>query len=75
MKTFAVGLFKAKCLALIDDVNQTKEPIIITKHGKPKVKIIPYDSEKDMVQKPLKGAATYIGDVVSPLDEAWDAAQ
>ena len=27
--------FKAKCLKLVDEVARTREPIIVTKHGKP----------------------------------------
>lgn len=33
--------FKAKCLQLIDHVAETGEPIVITKHGKPKVRLEP----------------------------------
>ena len=32
--------FKAKCLALIDEVAESGEPIIITKRGKDKVQLI-----------------------------------
>lgn len=73
MKTLAAAKFKAQCLALIDDVAQTREPIVITKHGKPLVKLVPIDSTKDVDYKPLKGLATYIGDIVSPIDEEWEA--
>ncbi len=75
MEILAAGKFKAQCLALIDKVAQTREPIIITKYGKPMVKIVPIDASKDLNQKPLKGVATYIGDIVSPVDEEWEAAR
>lgn len=73
MKAFAAAKFKAQCLALIDSVAQNHEPIIITKHGKPMVKVVPIDESKDINLKPLKGVATYIGDIVSPIDEEWEA--
>lgn len=73
MKTLAAAKFKAQCLALIDDVAQNREPIIVTKYGKPLVKVVPIDINKDINKKPLKGAATYIGDIVSPIDEEWEA--
>ena len=73
MKTLAAAKFKAECLALIDTISQNHEPIIITKHGKPMVKVVPVDENIDVNQKPLKGAATYIGDIVSPIDEKWEA--
>jgi prevent-host-death family protein len=34
MKTFKVTEFKAKCLALLRDAQETGEPITITLHGK-----------------------------------------
>jgi prevent-host-death family protein len=34
MRTMAAGEFKAKCLAVMDEVNETGEPIQITKRGK-----------------------------------------
>ena len=73
MLKVAAGKFKAQCLALINHVAQSHETIIITKHGKPMVKVVPLDQKKDMKQKDLKNVATYIGDLVSPIDEAWEA--
>jgi len=73
VKTLAASKFKAQCLALIDSVAQSRETIIITKYGKPMVKVVPIDESKDIDLKPLKGVATYIGDIVSPIDEEWEA--
>ena len=75
MKTLAVGKFKAQCLALINHVAQSHEPIIITKYGKPMVKVVPIDRKKDNNEKPLKNAATFIGDIISPIDEDWEASK
>ena len=41
MKQMPAGEFKAKCLAIMDRVSKTGEPIVITKHGKPVAKLIP----------------------------------
>ena len=73
MKKVAAGKFKAQCLALIDEITQTHETVIVTKHGKPMVKVIPFESNKDTDHKPLKGAATFIGDIISPIDDEWEA--
>jgi prevent-host-death family protein len=35
--------FKERCLALLDLVAKTKEPVVITKHGKPVAKPVPID--------------------------------
>ena len=37
----AAGVFKAKCLAIMDQVLQTGLPVLITKHGKPVAKLVP----------------------------------
>jgi PHD/YefM family antitoxin component YafN of YafNO toxin-antitoxin module len=33
MKKMPAGEFKARCLAIMDDVNATGEPVLITKRG------------------------------------------
>ena len=75
MKTIGAGKFKAQCLALLDEVAQTNEILVITKHGKPIAKLLPYDSEKQDSETPLKGLATFIGDIVSPIGVDWEAAK
>lgn len=37
------------------------------------VKIIPFETTKNIEHKPLKRAATFIGDIISPIDEEWEA--
>lgn len=77
MKTMAAGNFKAKCLAVIDEVHDRHEEVIITKRGKPMAKLIPIDQK---AEKPddffgfMEGWAKITGDVLSPVDpaESWD---
>jgi len=38
------GEFKAKCLQLIDDVAERRQPLIITKRGQPLAKLVPIDT-------------------------------
>jgi prevent-host-death family protein len=62
-RRMAVGEFKAKCLALIDEVNETGEEIVITKRGKPKAKLIPFRlPKKDPFFGRLKGIIEIVGD-------------
>ena len=68
--------FKAKCLGLLDKVGVTREPIIITKRGKPVAKVVPVEQE---VQPPnhfgyMADTITIQGDIVSPMMEDWEAA-
>jgi len=43
MRTIAAGEFKAKCLAILDEVNESGEAIIVTKRGKPVARVSPHD--------------------------------
>jgi prevent-host-death family protein len=41
MKTIAAGAFKVQCLAIMDEVRATGEPVVITKRGIPVAKVVP----------------------------------
>ena len=41
MRTIAAGEFKAKCLAVMDEVQATGQPVVVTKRGKPVVRLTP----------------------------------
>lgn len=64
--------FKAKCLALIDEVAATGESVIVTKHGKP-TELVPYRSAQKSPFGIWKGKVEITGDIISPLDVEWDA--
>jgi prevent-host-death family protein len=51
MKKVAAGAFKAKCLAVMDDVqaNGKRETVVITKHGRPVLKLVPVDAPKNVL--------------------------
>jgi prevent-host-death family protein len=65
--------FKDSCLQLIDRVQQTREEIVVTKHGRPVAKLVAFEEGKVSIFGLLAGSVTIHGDIVSPLDEAWDA--
>lgn len=68
------GEFKAKCLQLMDEVEKSKQEIVITKYGKPVAKLVPYTAERKPICGSLKGQLTFIGDIVSPVDEDdWES--
>jgi prevent-host-death family protein len=66
MKKMAAGVFKANCLAVMDDVQAKHETIVITKHGKPVAKLVPVEPQGDDIFGFLRGKVTITGDVVSP---------
>jgi prevent-host-death family protein len=65
--------FKAKCLKLMDEVAKTKQPITITKRGKPIAQLVPTSASKPPVFGCMKGTVLFEGDIISPLDEEWSA--
>lgn len=66
--------FKAHCLALLEQVRETRQPLLVTRHGKPVVEISPYAPKDATHTNPLKGSVLYQGDLISPIDERWDSA-
>lgn len=67
------GKFKAKCLKLMDKVHRTKRKIIITKRNKPIAQLVPIEEKSEELFGKLKGTVRIVGDIISPIDEAWDA--
>jgi prevent-host-death family protein len=73
-RTMPAGLFKSKCLAVMDEVQAKCESVIITKHGKPVAKLVPVDPEQDDFYGFMKGKGKILGDIVSPIipPEDWE---
>ena len=62
-REIAAGEFKAKCLAIIDEVNQTGQEVVITKRGRPMAKVIPFEAATvDSLFGRLKGIVEIVGD-------------
>ena len=65
--------FKAECLKLMDEVEKTRRPIIITKHGRPVAQLAPVPADTDSMFGYMKGTVRVTGDVTMPLDVEWSA--
>lgn len=66
------GQFKTHCLQLIDQVNQSRKPLIITKHGKPLAKLSPFDENPPSLFGCMKGTVIIKGDIVEGTGEIWE---
>lgn len=75
MRKMKASEFKAKCLKLMDEVAETGEPVVITKNGKPVSQLVPYRHKPKTLLGVTKDSMVISGDVVSPLDEEWEADQ
>jgi prevent-host-death family protein len=73
MKQMRASAFKARCLAVMDDVQATGEPVIVTKRGKPVVKVVPVKTEHDDIFGSMADQVEIVGDIESPVVplKAW----
>lgn len=65
--------FKAKCLQLMDEVAHEGSEIVITKHGKPISRLVPYRESPKSLFGAGRGRMKIVGDIISPVDVEWDA--
>jgi len=74
MKKIAAGEFKARCLAIMDTVRDSGEPVLITKHGKPVAKLVPAGKNTDEIFGYMVGKVRVVGDIVGPVTplEDWE---
>ena len=67
MKQMRASAFKARCLKVMEEIQETGEPVIVTKRGKPVVKVIPIRPEKDDIFGYMAGKVKIVGDIESPV--------
>ena len=74
-RTIPAGEFKNRCLALMDEVNETGEEIVITKHGKPVSRLVPAEESKPQMWGRNRDQIRIVGDIMSPVvpAEEWEA--
>ncbi|MCC6210695.1 MAG: type II toxin-antitoxin system Phd/YefM family antitoxin [Burkholderiales bacterium] len=75
MKTLQASQFKAQCLALLDEVARTGEPVLVTKHGRPLAELRPHRKPRAKSLFGLhKDKIKIKGDIISPIGtELWEA--
>ena len=76
MQEIAISEFKAKCLAILARVEKTKEPIRITRHGKPVAEVVPAAPEVDRasLMGSMRDSIQILGDIISPAtdEDEWE---
>jgi prevent-host-death family protein len=72
-RTIKASEFKAKCLAVLDEVERTRQTVVITKRGKPVAELVPHSAEKPALWGLLKDELFIEGDIISPIDVEWEA--
>lgn len=77
MKVISISKFKATCLAVMEEVRQTGQAVLVTKRGEPIAEIVPASRPVEGKRRlgVLAGRGEVVGDVVGPLDdeEEWES--
>ena len=76
MKTILISEFKAKCTAVLSEAQRTREPVMVTRRGKPLAKIEPVceDAPPPREFGAMKGEI--LGDIVeTDLSDDWEMLQ
>ncbi|MCU0579972.1 MAG: type II toxin-antitoxin system Phd/YefM family antitoxin [Desulfobacterota bacterium] len=72
----SISKFKATCLALLDQVNKTGRPILVTKKGEPIAQVVPPPQPKKPASwlGSFKSTGKIKGDIVSPVisESDWE---
>ena len=71
-ETIAAAAFKAKCLALLDEVAATGKEYVITKRGKKVARLVRVDEKPEKIFGRMKGTVKIHGDIFS-TGEKWEA--
>ena len=70
MRSVAASEFKAKCLALLDEVAENGETLVVTKRGKPVAHVVPAEEPRSLI-----GTVKYLvsdDELIKPLYEDWE---
>ncbi len=75
MQTINASVFKAKCLKLMEEVNESGKEIVILKNGKPISKLVPYKSKPQSLFGLHEGKVRSRDDLIKPVDMQWEVEQ
>jgi prevent-host-death family protein len=70
----AISKFKAKCLALLEEVSKTKIPLRVTRRGKAIADVVPASpapGERDWIGS-MSDRIEITGDIISPIIETQE---
>ena len=78
METISISVFKATCLAVLENVRRTGQPVLVTRRGVPIAEVVPPAHHGPAGRRlgVAAGRGTITGDIVAPAigEEDWEAA-
>jgi len=78
MEEIAISKFKATCLAVLQKVKKTGQPILVTRFGQPIAQIVPPAAAKRTIRLGTGvGSMRILGDIVGPTGDIsdWEASR
>ena len=75
METINASEFKARCLAILDQVQTTGERVLILKRGRPVAELLPTGvDQNEYPQLELAGTLTIVDDIIGPAvpQQDWE---
>jgi prevent-host-death family protein len=72
-RIMSASQFKAKCLAVLDEVASSGTTVVVTKRGKAVARVVPAKAPPS-----LRGSVQVLvsdDEFIAPLDEVWDVEQ
>jgi prevent-host-death family protein len=76
MQRIAAAQFKAQCLAVMEQVADSGRPVVVTKHGKPVVQIIPVESDENDIFGFMAGKGRIVGDIENTIPASdWNLSE
>ncbi len=76
MRTISASELKARLLAVLDEVKETGEPVLVLKRGRPVARLEPpAGGEERYPQDAARGRVEVVGDVIGPVLDpgSWEA--
>ena len=72
-QSIAAAAFKARCLELMDRVRETGVEYIVTKHGEPVAKLVPYTAQRQTrLFGSMKGTILKYERPFDPIEGGWN---
>lgn len=68
------AMLATRCLQLMDEVRTTRQPVLITKKGRPVARLVPAEGQVEDIFGCLRNEIRIVGDIESPVVplEDWD---
>jgi prevent-host-death family protein len=77
MQEIAISKFEATCVAVLERVRRTRQPIRVTRFGDPVAEVVPTSEnpKKKRWVGSMAGTGQIVGDIVSPAgdEKDWEA--